>query len=81
MSRDIFIKWIELGKNEYEQFLSMGREVDRHYTTVRYPDALPFLSPKEAYDLEIAERVQKQVSIFLNFIESNVINKEDKNNE
>ncbi len=69
---------INLEKNEYEQFLSIARQLDRHYTTTRYPDTLPSLSPKEAYDNEIAETVQADVKRILDFINENVIQQEDK---
>ncbi len=68
---------IDLEKYEYEQFLSIARQVDRHYTTTRYPDTLPALSPKEAYDNEIAETVQDNVKRILDFINENVIQQED----
>lgn len=74
-------KLVETGKSQYENFLSMGREVDRHYTSTRYPDALPSISPKEAYDYEIAERIENQVTDFLQYVEDNIIVHEGDSDE
>lgn len=55
-----------------EQFKSDAREVDRHYITSRYPDALPDLAPKDAYDAEITSGVQKKTEDLLTFVETEI---------
>lgn len=43
-----------------------------------YPDTLPSLTPKDVYDLEITEKVEKRVKEFLDYIEKNIISNKSK---
>jgi HEPN domain-containing protein len=45
-----------------------SRDLDRHYTTTRYPDGLPDITPKNAYDEEIADLMITKASLILEFV-------------
>ncbi|MBD3195985.1 MAG: HEPN domain-containing protein [Candidatus Lokiarchaeota archaeon] len=68
---------IEEGSHSYEKFITYAREIDRHYTTTRYPDALPNISPKDAYDSIIATRIRKEVEEIINFVKNDIIGKSE----
>ncbi|MBN1214472.1 MAG: HEPN domain-containing protein [Candidatus Lokiarchaeota archaeon] len=59
---------INTGKNSFSKFKKYAREIDRHYTTTRYPDALPDISPKDVYDEEIANEIREKVREILDFV-------------
>ena len=65
---------VKRGKKEYKKFLSYAREIDTHYTTTRYPDTLPGIGPKDAYDKKIAENIKEKVSEIIEFIQSDFEN-------
>jgi HEPN domain-containing protein len=57
------------GHEDFKKFENFAREIDRHYTTTRYPDALPNLSPKEVYDEQISVEIKEKVEKILDFIQ------------
>lgn len=72
---------------------TIAQLLEKHYSSSRYPDALPDISPKEAYDDNIAEDIQMKAQKILDFVRkekleseqeekenSNEKNKEDINN-
>ncbi|MFX1513731.1 MAG: HEPN domain-containing protein [Promethearchaeota archaeon] len=46
-----------------------AKELDRHYIPSRYPDALPYGSPKDAYDEVIATKCLHHAEEILDFVE------------
>lgn len=54
--RDLLERLGEIMPFDRDHLLAVARELDRHYITSRYPDALPSGPPKRAYDKETAER-------------------------
>ncbi len=67
---------IEISDESYEKFKNYAREIDRHYTTTRYPDALPNISPKEAYDVDIATKIRNEVEEIVKFVKNSISRKE-----
>jgi HEPN domain-containing protein len=61
---------VDAGDESFKRFTNYAREIDRHYTTTRYPDALPNLSPKEAYDKEVSMEIKMKVEEMLSFIKT-----------
>lgn len=61
-------KLIDSGYENYKKFQNNAREIDRHYTTSRYPDTLPDISPKEAYDQHIAQEIRDKAKEILNSV-------------
>ncbi len=67
---------IEISNESYEKFKNYAREIDRHYTNTRYPDALPNISPKEAYDVDIAMKIRNEVEEIVKFVKNSISRKE-----
>ena len=63
---------IKTSDKSFEKFKKYAREIDRHYTTTRYPDALPNLSPKEAYDVEVATKIRNEVEEIIKFVKNKI---------
>ncbi len=59
----------KIGKDEYSSILSEGREFDLHYTSTRYPDTLPDISPSELYDRKISQKLMKNAEKILDFVQ------------
>ena len=59
-----------------------AQKLELHYTSSRYPDALPDQTPKEAYDDIIADDIKKKALKILDFVkeEHEKIEKEAKTN-
>ena len=47
---------------------NVAQKLEKHYSSSRYPDALPDLTPKEAYDDSIAEDIQQKSQKILDFV-------------
>ena len=47
---------------------NIAQKLEKHYSSSRYPDALPDLTPKEAYDDSIAEDIQQKSQKILDFV-------------
>ncbi len=50
-----------------------AKELDRHYIPSRYPDALPYGSPKDAYDEAIATKCIHHARKILDFVEKSKV--------
>ncbi|WP_457559352.1 HEPN domain-containing protein [Candidatus Harpocratesius sp.] len=69
---------IEVNLNDIPAYIkSYAMELDRHYTTSRYPDVLPGLTPKDVYDQNAAEDVMHKALEILNYLYS-IIQKSKK---
>jgi HEPN domain-containing protein len=47
--------FMRVGSQVDERLLTLARELDRHYITSRYPNALPSGTPHEVYDEEVSK--------------------------
>lgn len=56
--------------NRFMSILDDSRELDMHYTSTRYPDALPGLSPSELYNQETSERLKQKAKKIIDFIDN-----------
>ncbi len=64
-----------IGKEQFSEIKSKGREFDVHYTSTRYPDTLPEISPSELYDKRISQKLMNKAEYILNFVKE-IIEKE-----
>lgn len=55
---------------EFEKIISFGRILDRYYITTRYPDALPEVSPFEAFDVDDATSAVDKASEIIQEVKS-----------
>lgn len=67
---NLFQEYEKSGHKVSEELKNFARSLDRHYTAFRYPDALPSMTPKEAYDREIALDLRKKTQAILEFVEN-----------
>ncbi|MHA1606761.1 MAG: HEPN domain-containing protein [Candidatus Freyarchaeota archaeon] len=49
--------------------MSLARELDRHYVTLGYPDAVPAGAPHEVYDREVSDRAISAAKAIVKFVE------------
>ena len=49
--------------------LVAAKELDRHYIPSRYPDALPFGAPKDAYDEIVTAKCIEHAKEIISFVE------------
>lgn len=59
----------ENGHQIHEDLKKFARELEIHYARSRYPDASPEISPRDAYNKDIAAEVRKKAKLILNYVE------------
>ena len=58
------------GKKISIELKKIAKELERHYTRSRYPDALPMKSPKDVYTKNKAQVIRDKSKIFLEFVKN-----------
>lgn len=76
----LFQEYEKNGHIVSEKLKNYARSLDRHYTASRYPDSLPNITPKDAYDQGIALSLRKKAQAIIDFVENEVIQEEEKEN-
>jgi HEPN domain-containing protein len=64
--------FMRVGSQVDEKLLTLARELDRHYITSRYPNALPSGTPHEVYDEEVSSRVIRAAEELIGFVRREV---------
>jgi HEPN domain-containing protein len=64
--------FMRVGSQVDERLLTLARELDRHYITSRYPNALPSGTPHEVYDEEVSSRVIRAAEELIGFVRREV---------
>jgi HEPN domain-containing protein len=64
--------FMRVGSQVDERLLTLARELDRHYITSRYPNALPSGTPHEVYDEEVSNRVIRAAEELIGFVRREV---------
>jgi HEPN domain-containing protein len=67
---NLIIVYENLGYTIDEKFKKIGRELENHYLTSRYPDASPKIAPKDAYDEKIALEIKTIAQEFIQLIKN-----------
>jgi len=65
-------KYNEKKNRSINVIVKEARNLDREYFSTRYPDALPGITPHEAYDKDDAEHAIKQAEKILNFVDDEI---------
>lgn len=63
----------QLPKNNFpdlEFLINESREFDMHYTSTRYPDSLPGISPSELYNEETSHRMMKKAEQLIKILQN-----------
>jgi HEPN domain-containing protein len=78
---NLFQEYEKSGHKVSEELKNYARSLDRHYTASRYPDSLPNITPKEAYDRGIALSLRKKTQAIIEFVENEKAKEEEKEKE
>jgi len=65
--RELLERFQEVSGERVENFMTLARELDRHYILSRYPNVHPSGSPHEAYDEEISGRAIQCAQAIVDF--------------
>ncbi|MHA1191615.1 MAG: HEPN domain-containing protein [Promethearchaeota archaeon] len=65
-------KYKELKKIDLHNLSSYALNLDKHYITTRYPDALPDLAPHKAYNNQEAEIAIDQADKLIQFVKKEI---------
>ncbi len=65
-------KYKELKKLDLDDLSNYALNLDKHYITTRYPDALPDLAPHNAYNNQEAEIAIEQADKLIQFVKKEI---------
>lgn len=65
-------KYKELKKLDLDDLSRYALNLDKHYITTRYPDALPDLAPHNAYNNQEAELAIEQADKLIQFVKKEI---------